>query len=73
MIGAIASASRRRKYKTYSKRKESENLNPDHTGFVPYTTEWKNKHLEWVEAGLCSCCGAPSGEELGICDECRWT
>ena len=40
---------------------------------TPYTQEWKDKHLKWVEDGLCASCGAPSGQEKGICDECRWS
>lgn len=40
---------------------------------TPYTQEWKDKHLKWIEDGLCGSCGAPPGEEKGICDECRWS
>ena len=72
MIGAIASNYRRNKKNNLKHKSEDKKIKPDYTGFIPYTKEWKDKHLEWVELGLCSNCGAMSGEELGICDECRW-
>jgi len=72
LIGAIASAHQRNKTKPRGK-EEKEVLEPDHTGFVPYTKGWKEKHLEWANAGLCGECGEPSGDELGICNECRWS
>lgn len=33
----------------------------------------KEQHFKWADEGLCYSCGAPSGEEQGICDECRWS
>lgn len=72
-IASIVSAHQRNK-KLHSRNKEEKEkeTKPDHTGFVPYTKGWKDKHYEWLNAGLCQMCGAPSGEEKGICDECRW-
>ena len=69
-IGAIAAAHRKSK-STLTKKSEEVKLDPD--GMKPYTQEWKDKHLKWAEDGLCASCGAPSGEEKGICDECRWS
>jgi hypothetical protein len=68
-IGAIAAAHRKSK----SKKKSEEKVKLDPDGMTPYTQEWKDKHLKWIEDGLCGSCGAPSGEEKGICDECRWS
>jgi hypothetical protein len=70
-IGAIAAAHRKNKSKSTKKSEEKVKLDPD--GMTPYTQEWKDKHLKWVEDGLCGSCGSPSGEEKGICDECRWS
>ena len=67
--GAIAH--RKRKSRNSTKKSEEVKLDPD--GMKPYTQEWKDKHLKWVEDGLCASCGAPSGEYNGICDECRWS
>lgn len=64
-IGAIASA--HRKSKTKSKKKSEDKVKLDPDGMKPYTQEWKDKD------GLCTICDAPSGEEKGICDECRWS
>lgn len=75
-LGLISSFQRdiksRNSYLEYKRRNE-EKSKIDHTGFMPYTQEWKNQHLKWAEEGLCSECGAPSGEEKGICDKCRWS
>ena len=62
-------------HKSYLKylEKQKEKSKPDHTGFVPYTQEWKDQHLKWASEGLCAECGEPSGEEKGICDKCRWS
>ena len=70
--GAIAAAvSKLKRKKSKKKTKDKVKLDPD--GMRPYTQEHKDKHLKWAEDGLCVCCGAPSGEEKGICDECRWS
>lgn len=55
------------------KRQNSEKPRPDHTGFIPYTKGWKEQHMTWANEGKCYNCGAPSGEEQGICDKCRWS
>lgn len=74
IIIAIAAAHQKSKERYKSKKSEKEyKVELDKDGMKPYTQEWKNKHLKWVEDGLCGCCGAPSGEEKGICDECRWS
>lgn len=70
-IGAIAST--HIKSKSKSRKKSEDKVKLDTDGMKPYTQEWKDKHLKWVEDGLCGSCGAPSGEEKGICDECRWS
>ena len=67
-IGAIVAAHSKSK----SKKKSEEKVKLDPDGMTPYTQEWKDKHLKWLEDGLCGSCGA-SGEEKGICDECRWS
>lgn len=72
-IGAIAASHRKSKSKSKSKKKSEEKVKLDPDGMTPYTQEWKDKHLKWAEDGLCANCGAPSGEEKGICDECRWS
>lgn len=66
--GAIAAAVSKLKSKK-SKKSKSKTEKEIKT----YTQEDKDKHLKWAEDGLCVCCGAPSGEEKGICDECRWS
>lgn len=72
--GALAAAHRKNKERYKSKKsKKEDKVELDKDGMVPYTKEWKDKHLKWVEDGLCGSCGAPSGQELGICDECRWS
>lgn len=72
MVAAITASLRRNNTPLYKKRVEEKPNKPDFTGFVPHTQEWKDKHLEWANAGLCAECGAPSGEYKGICDKCRW-
>lgn len=70
IIGAIAAAHQKSKERYKSKKSKKEyKVELDKDGMKPYTQE----HLKWVEDGLCGCCGAPSGEEKGICDECRWS
>lgn len=32
----------------------------------------KEQSYKWLDEGKCQMCGEPSGEEKGICDECRW-
>ena len=53
--GAIAAAHRKSKSKSKKKSKEKIKLDPD--GMTPYTQEWKDKHLKWLEDGLCGSCG----------------
>lgn len=39
----------------------------------PVDTVTKEQYFKWQEEGKCGCCGAESGEFLGICDECRYS
>lgn len=71
-IGALVASSNARRLQVKRKSTQEKSNKIDNTGFKPYTQEWKNQHLKWASEGLCGECGAPSGEELGICDECRW-
>lgn len=63
-IGAIASSVLNKKKKVDKAVETSRN---------PANTVSKEQYLKWVEEGKCGCCGAPSGEFKGICDECRFS
>jgi hypothetical protein len=64
-FSAIASSVKKLKEKKYSR---SQGKTPH-----PIDSVSKKQFFEWQKEGKCGCCGAESGEYVGICDQCRFS